>query len=196
MMKPTDGLVAPWKMKQNNKNINRDIKAVTKKRNHNASRKRKELANSKSTSHPTHGNTSKASKNKMKVNNTNRTGISSQPASHTVGRLQGKLASRNDNSRPNQMTAGANGFNKMYQTPSFLSPHNTNSETTEKIPSMTTFSNTSTLKQNDNKTSMVDKHTIIFESDTENLDDQVDGNTKPTNLGQSNQNEVTDNPGI
>ena len=74
------------------------------------------------------------------------------------------------------MTAGRNGFNRMYQTPSFLSP-DTKTDT-EKIPSMTTFSNTSTIKNQNNGTSMLDKHTIIFESDTEyNEDELVRGNT-------------------
>ena len=100
--------------------------------------------------------------NNRKINSTSRTGISSQPASNTAGRLQSKLANRNDTSRPNQMTVDANGFNKMYQTPSFLSPHNSNSETIEKIPSMTTYSNTSTLKQNNNNTSILDKQTIFL----------------------------------
>ena len=191
----SDGIVAPWKMKTNDKNINGDIKAVTKKKNHNGSHKRKKVANSKSIAHPTQNNNSKANKNKMKINNTNRTDISSQPASNTAGRIQNKLSSRNDTSRPNQMTTGADDFHKIYQTPSFLSPHNGNSEITEKIPSITTYSNTSTLKQNNNNTSMLDKHTIIFESDTESLDDQVKDNTKLKSMSQTDQNRIKDNSG-
>jgi hypothetical protein len=194
MVPKPDTLIAPWKLATHTGMLNKDIKNTTKKRAKNTTSKRKtgyqtkasnsksnELSNPKSNEIPNQKSTpvnNTILKNKIKLHATSRSGIMSQPSSLTNNKLQSKLASRNISSKPNLNSAGGNNNNgfKMYQTPSFLSPH-TNSESTEKIPSMTTFSNTSTQKQHNNGSSMVDQHTIIFESE-EGDDGQSDAATQ------------------
>lgn len=90
-------------------------------------------------------------------------------------------------------TAGENVFKK-YKTPSFVSPNS--SKFTENIPSM---SETSSSKFNSNMdqnvgSSMIEKHTIIFESEVENADNESDAPTESQHLFKSHNNiKIEDN---
>lgn len=129
------------------------------------------------------GNESKSSssnKQKVKIPKiTNREGLRSQPAKLITNEDQSMISRNNIRQNPN--TAGK-GF-KLYQTPSFLSPNG--SRITEKAPSVnsqTTYSKTSTMQEFNNDSSMVEKHTIIFESDLENSENHSQAPTESQHI--------------
>lgn len=131
----SDRVVAPWKVQPPKKKLNKDLRTATSKRaTQNKSSKRKTETKSKNTTIPSQDNSIMPLTNKIKVHNTNRNGLNSQPVARpNRQQLQSNAASRNDSNKQQQMKGIRTGF-KMYQTPSFLSPHTITE--TEKIPSM------------------------------------------------------------
>lgn len=173
-----DNIIAPWKMQKRNRIMSKQAQQIVDQRSFNMSSRLKNNLPTKAT-----GNESKSSssnKQKVKIPKiTNREGLRSQPAKQITNEDQ-KMISRN-NTKPNPNTAG-NGF-KFYQTPSFLSPNG--SRITEKAPSVnsqTTYSKTSTMQEFNNDSSMVEKHTIIFESDLENSENHSQAPTESQHL--------------
>ena len=175
--KPND-LIAPWKMGKRNRIINKDLKPHIDNRAHNISSKRRQALPTNTASNISNAETSKrVNKQKVKIPKvTNRDGINSQPAGKKSSSLQKKIMPQKDNLKPNINTAKNGGFGK-YQTPSFVSPMI--SSGTDREPSFTQSSYSQTESQfNNNGSSMVEKHTIIFESETEDQETESEAETE------------------
>lgn len=170
-------LIAPWKMNKKSK-VNRDFKKQVDQRSYNISSKRKQALPTNAGSNGSQTDIAKTqSKQKIKIPHiSNRDGLNSQPA-RTLGNFQKTLESRNPKPKPNVHTAKNGGF-KMYKTPSFVSPQESSVSNIKGSYSQSTYSKSSSLQEANNGSSMLEKHTIIIESDTEYADNYSEAPTE------------------
>lgn len=175
--KPND-VIAPWKVGKRNRILNKDIESHIDKRTKNISSKQKQSLPTNVTNNASVVASIKPEdKQKVKIPKvTNREGLNSQPAAPASSNLANKMINRNEIVKPSINTVKQGGF-KINQTPSFLSQHA--SHLTEQIPSMSqsTYSKDSSEFGNHKGSSMLEKHTIIFESETEYVDGHSDAST-------------------
>lgn len=184
--KPND-VIAPWKVGKRNRILNKDIESHIDKRTKNISSKQKQSLPTNVTNNASVVASIKPEdKQKVKIPKvTNREGLNSQPAAPASSNLANKMMNRNEIIKPSINTVKQGGF-KINQTPSFLSQHA--SHLTEQIPSMSqsTYSKDSSEFGNHKGSSMLEKHTIIFESETEYVDGHSDASTDSQRIERKN----------
>jgi hypothetical protein len=161
-----DNVIAPWKM---NRMMHHDSKEQLKKRMQNISSKRKQglPTNASIEDRSSHSSKNGNVKAKVKIPKiTNRDGLKSQPTSGISSNLNKNVSNQNIHLKPNVNTTGNAGF-RLYQTPSFVTPNQSRHTENNFTNSETTFSNTNSQDMKNQDSSMLEKHTIIFESDME-----------------------------